>query len=1044
MYKFANSNVTKSQSLPRSRLLNTLYLYVMLTGRRGRQHGDIVWRGLRNQGKISIPAVVRDCFDDEDETDGSEVTICASEETVNGRNASRKVFLEKESKESWQGCQMRPPTTTAMAKQGYVRLHRGSQGSSKGRPKASPIKYRFLPTYFVDIGSIIALFIILAWTIQHATAASAGEALPFHAGTEAKLAEMQERENFGIPTVGEETKVERGDKAQPLASVSVRERQLTAYDCTEPHDIHAVSLLQDADIRRCEKQRLKEKQREATYLLLQRAHRVKVKVQHCKVLNSRLSYVCGSASHSAIANRETYFMRPWKISPSECAEMWRTQKYMLWTFPGKRDERRLTLNAINFLTFVRTGYTQNTITDVGCYGGRFPAKQMLSMNRERDDLKGVDMHNFIVTDYVEIAMYERDAYITLPMAGQERKVIVPRFAGELPCKYDEGKCQVEEGIFLWKDFNEEELCPYFTLKRTTGINLPPESGSEDAGFGETFLAENNTMLRVRKKGGPISECGAVLQPTEHQDLFLTTDLEHAMLSRPIPPSEVSPYLHATVSDNYLYHKSQDNLAAAVLGLQQHQCRQDRQRSLSAYAAQLAKQKAVSDGDTAHLGNGLFMTASGEVAYLYWCRSLTVTALPFPDQCYNAIPVELPDQDQKHLRKILADQDQPPEEVVIPQMFVEPRSRRITTVASPVACVPHFAPMYKNVHSEWIKMTQGSINTAKTPRNPLANMDDSFFEVRKIELPPPGERSIYSRATLMASMMFLAVPNLIMLPKANHRINVQPSPEHGAQTGEGAFPSMTFELPSFPSIWDQLGLGGMIQLIEWYRRYSTFCVVIFGTYILYSLLCYAFHVLTTLCCKPRNHSVLWHIFEAFFPSLSQALFYGSIDKNSQHGPCYNPAKFCLRMRKRYEQGRKNRRSGYGARAEDSDAEREGQRLYPKIPTETNKETVYARVPMTTIRPMEAESATPPSFHTLGLNLGHQESRESLSTGPNVQVRMKHLPVSTGTTSAMVQTNRPSALTSPPLAPPGPTKTTPASGRDTKAHVNVSETRSKFEK
>ena len=376
----------------------------------------------------------------------------------------------------------------------------------------------------------------------------------------------------------------------PIAAVSAHDRKLRAYDCSEPHDVHTVSLLQDTDIRTCEERELKAKQREESFMLVQKAEKVEFEVQECVVTASRLAYACGAASHSAIANRESFFGHLWEQKIEWCQGVWDSRTFTLHKFSGGADTRKVELEHINYLSFTRTGATKNAYNDVTCAGGKLPPWEMMSMRFDHGN-KSVNrsMTSMIVTDYLTVQLKTRRAYAVLDKDGNPVDVMLPHYSGQLPCQYSEKGCVTEFGTFIWKTKPKKDLCPYFKLRQVRGVLLPSTDENKNQ---DVFLSDRDSMIRVTRNLKPMSMCDTVLYATEFPQLFLTQDVNNTILNRPIHPSEVSAFLHATVADSYIYHRTQKNLAEAVLGLQQHQCKQERQRSLTAYAARLAKQAGM--------------------------------------------------------------------------------------------------------------------------------------------------------------------------------------------------------------------------------------------------------------------------------------------------------------------------------------------------------------------------------------------------------------------------------------------------------------------
>ena len=747
----------------------------------------------------------------------------------------------------------------------------------------------------------------------------------------------------------------------PLPALSHDQRKMLAYDCTEPQNVTSVNLMDHKEIRSCSDEELQRQQQKVKYLLVQKADNVPVRIRKCKATATRLMWVCGSASHSAIAPNEIFINNNWVISGSECDKIFETKKYCAHGVSGwKKKCKTVRTNGITHLRFRRSGNTSFSTNDVLCTGQRMPAWFLRSVDHA--------VESVVAYDYVEIEAREVEAVIadfssslangTLdenptntgteilemnallsgngnealaakeagdeeidvddlpdlppekPVVDEGKRIIVRRDEVMLHCYFSthkKGSCvTAEHGTFAWPQFTEQQMCPYFKLKEVSGINLQElrDLDGQTSG-GETFLSDDNNMIRLKKKGPQISGCGsAVLQPTEFPQLYLSADLKNKALNRQLDPREASAFLHATVSDLYIYEKTQDQLASAVLGLQRHQCRQERERNIRAYATRLARQKAVADGDTAHLGDGVFLTASGDLAYMYRCRPITVTAIAFPGQCYNALPVELSEQDQEYLAAITEDirlrpqsnlgkdPDAPQEKETTPKakdrlrFFLEPRSHRLVPIAAPMACVPQFAPVYRNKHGRWIQLTDVGMRPSSGPRDPEANLPGEFFEVQREKLPNISQASIYPASTIRQTIRFLVAPALILTTPSVVLQDITDYLKGDTSGFPNGFPNLNPLLQQLPSPLSAAGLGWMESIWSFMKAYGRLCTVIIGTWVFYTIGLYFIGVWIRLTFYKRTLPWCFHIFLAFFPELANLLCFGKYDPDGPQGPCHH--------------------------------------------------------------------------------------------------------------------------------------------------------------
>ncbi len=164
-------------------------------------------------------------------------------------------------------------------------------------------------------------------------------------------------------------------------------------------------------------------------------------------------------------------------------------------------------------------------------------------------------------------------------------------------------------------------------------------------FGLTaFMSTDGSHLRLTKKE-PTSRCGAIVYPTDFSELFLTAEMSYKPFLRRLHPAEISITTYSNSKDNWLFSQTTKERNKSLLALQQRQCKRDIRVRAGQHALRAAEQGALADGETASLGDGHFITSSGEVFYSYRCRPITVRARHTSDnKCYDALPVTLREAD----------------------------------------------------------------------------------------------------------------------------------------------------------------------------------------------------------------------------------------------------------------------------------------------------------------------------------------------------------------------------------------------------------------
>jgi hypothetical protein len=104
------------------------------------------------------------------------------------------------------------------------------------------------------------------------------------------------------------------------------QRQFTAYDCTSPQELRAVTK---AEQTKCQ-DRLDQdpvSQRNQTYLLLQKATYRRQPVSRCKVLRTRVTHHCGDSDHQTFIPQFSTFREEVTISANQCKDMYSQKVY---------------------------------------------------------------------------------------------------------------------------------------------------------------------------------------------------------------------------------------------------------------------------------------------------------------------------------------------------------------------------------------------------------------------------------------------------------------------------------------------------------------------------------------------------------------------------------------------------------------------------------------------------------------------------------------------------------------------------------------------
>jgi hypothetical protein len=132
------------------------------------------------------------------------------------------------------------------------------------------------------------------------------------------------------------------------------------------------------------------------------------------------------------------------------------------------------------------------------------------------------------------------------------------------------------------------------------------------------------------------------------------------------------------------------------------CHRSRQQKLTAHASLAAKQRVQIDCQTAVLGGGKFVTASGEALYVYMCEAMVARAREV-GRCMTALLITLGAKEYRTYLAAWTWSTNPINDDLIEtlrlnaSLFVEAKTRMFTTVGTEIPCGGPFQPRYKNLN-----------------------------------------------------------------------------------------------------------------------------------------------------------------------------------------------------------------------------------------------------------------------------------------------------------------------------------------------------------
>jgi hypothetical protein len=327
---------------------------------------------------------------------------------------------------------------------------------------------------------------------------------------------------------------------------------------------------------------------------------------------------------------------------------------------------------------------------------------------EKFDYEGKHYEDLVISHQLAITLVEDTALINpdgMLVTNQEEII--------LACQASENSCATDQATCLWDTPTEQEKCLYFKSRRTKGTVVTTEASDS------TYMSTDGSMVRLLLKEEPIAACGRLVTGTNYPTLFLAKPQDNPSIGRRLNPLDATIYTYINNQDDNLYHSSKGGKLEESAIIRAEFCHRSQQQRLTAYASLAAEQRTQIDRQTASLGGGKFVTASGEAWFVYECKALVVKAREVK-KCMTAQPIIL---DTKQYKEYLALQTGPTNQINDAKLietlrknaslFLEPQTRVITTVGTEIPYGGPFQPIYQNLNGRWIA-TSPFLQLATTP------------------------------------------------------------------------------------------------------------------------------------------------------------------------------------------------------------------------------------------------------------------------------------------------------------------------------------------
>lgn len=664
------------------------------------------------------------------------------------------------------------------------------------------------------------------------------------------------------------------EQADAATGLSGADASFTAYDCSQPADLKTLSVRPH---RSC-KESLKTATplKEAKFRVLQKVTRVRFAIVECKVEQSRLAYHCSpSTGHSSLFPPDFRFSKMFVTTPETC---WEAVKTGFWKHevryqthqdnalkPARRYSKQpIRINGTVYHRVDVAGDYWEDHGDVQCRG------ESVYLG-ERTDIGYTK--NMVLVDHYKVTVNHREAFVD----NDSGRIIIPTLSLELPatCVAAGGSCITQDhGTFTWNyDEIERDSCPYFSARLVSGVEVEDKSENTvegtDEPFSESgkttvFLSEAKAMLRIRVKHPALRVCGGgKVFETEHPDFVLTRQVDHPKFARPLHQSEFSILSYVNMQDAFIYHEVLDNVATLASRWRHEQCEKRAASASIAFARKAAEQQAVADGETAALGDGQFITAAGEAWYHFSCKEITVKAKLIDNICYDALPIELSARDLRARTKALhgtglrSESEQP--------LFLEPRSRRITTEAAPLDCAHPMPPLYQNIRGSWVAYRGNGVHLTQTPKV-LEDLAPKLLDDTSRKNFAWHDGGLYSYQDTKRMEAFNQAPRRFRAMERSLTNNIQP----GSFVRRPEAHTLFNDIPDTATLTAMGFLGKLWRAIEAYGR---ICSVIVATGLIIKFIGWVAGIFLRLLATPVTDSVILHVLSAFFPALGDYLLRG---------------------------------------------------------------------------------------------------------------------------------------------------------------------------
>ena len=406
--------------------------------------------------------------------------------------------------------------------------------------------------------------------------------------------------------------------------------------------------------------------------MLQKEENQNANGHRCRMIVSRVAYYCGNADHETAFVDAIMDNVPELVTDEKCKDMVYQHQ---WIDP-QNHVHKIDSSIVNVISMTTVGMTENEGGEVSCQGENWKFQSKIVYNIV------VHMTYKIIVEKVRLKSKSDqlfDMTNRISLAGQIEDLHAAAGAN---------------GRYIWK--LPKKTCPMSIIRdQVTGVISTDNDGHK------VLMSTNGDLMRFIIKR-PTVACSVDIFSTNYDGIYLYYDLEFPNKRPPFnkhaKPENTQLFTYAEARDDFLFHSALDTVEKQMNAMLRLECVKDTNDFLQ------IENRAQLPQDIFNIRNDSFALHTGEVTYYFRCRKTFVQARLTKD-CYRSLPITVVDN-----------------EGIQSQFFLEPVSRRISTVGVQIPCNSKFVPKYENQLGNWIQATP-HLTIAPAPPAPESPIQD---------------------------------------------------------------------------------------------------------------------------------------------------------------------------------------------------------------------------------------------------------------------------------------------------------------------------------